>query len=403
MISVDEAWKKICGKVAMPSISERALDDCLDYVLAQPIQAPINLPPFDNSAMDGYAIKASDTNEADQDVPVKLKVNGEVAAGDWAQECVESGTAMQIMTGAALPSGADSVLMLEAARLREGLVEIREPVSLGRHVRKCGEDIREGETLLDAGTRLNAQRIGLLANSGVASISVYEKPKASLIATGSELVVAGEYLSPGKIYDSNRIVLRSLLEQTGSECADLGIAPDDPKEITELIRRGLDSDLLLISGGVSVGAHDHVKQVLKDLGMEQLFWRVKMKPGKPLLCGRVGSTWVFGLPGNPISCVVGFLVFIEPLIRRLQGEVSAQPRFKWARLSCSVRKKDERRHFMTATLISCDDGSLEATPTHKQGSAMMQSLADADCFAVIPEDRTSMDKGEIVKILKLND
>ncbi|MBI3088446.1 MAG: molybdopterin molybdotransferase MoeA [Candidatus Omnitrophica bacterium] len=400
MISVDEAWAKIHAMAGPLPVERRRLEEAAGLVLADQVRAPMDLPPFDNSAMDGYALRAANANEARAENPVRLTVTGEVAAGGWQETPVAPGTAVKIMTGAALPPGADAVLMLEDGRLRNGCVEVRAPVPVGQHIRRRGEDVRHDEVLLEPGLRLSAQRLGLLANSGIAEVLVYRQAQVSLVATGSELVAPGAPLAPGQIYDSNRIVLRTLLQETGSRCEDLGVVPDEPSEIAERIRAGLSADLLLISGGVSVGAHDHVKHVLGAFGMETVFWRVAMKPGKPLLCGRLNDRWVFGLPGNPISCVVGFLVFIEPLIRRLEGERDAQPRYARALLKSVVSKKDGRRHFMTAQVAPSPDGRLEATPTEKQGSAMMQALAQANAFVVVPEGRQEIPAGEQVDVLR---
>ena len=403
MISADDAWAKIQAMARPLPVERRRLEEAAGLVLAEHVRAPMDLPPFDNSAMDGYALRAANTTEAHAENPVRLTVVGEVAAGGWQETPVAAGTAVKIMTGAALPPGADAVLMLEDGRLRNGCVEIHAPVPVGTHVRRQGEDVRQGEVLLGPGLRVNAQRLGLLANSGIAEVAVFRRAQVSLLATGSELVAPGTSLAPGQIYDSNRMVLRTLLQDTGSRCEDLGIVPDDPTAIAERIRRGLSADVLLISGGVSVGAHDHVKQVLRELGMDTVFWRVAMKPGKPLLCGRLGDRWVFGLPGNPVSCVVGFLVFVEPLLRRLEGEHDAQPRSARAPLTSAVSKKDGRRHFMTAHMASSPDGRLEATPTEKQGSAMMQALAQANAFVVVPEDRQEIPAGEAVDVLRFRE
>jgi molybdopterin molybdotransferase len=413
MISVDEAWAKIQALASPLAVERRRLGEAAGFVLAEQVRAPMDLPPFDNSAMDGYALRAADTAAACTEEPTKLAVVGEVAAGGWRDAPVAAGTAVKIMTGAALPPGADTVLMLEDGRLRNGCVEIRAAVPAGKHVRRQGEDVRRGEVLLEPGLRLNAQRLGLLANSGIAEVVVFRRARVSLLATGSELTPPGTPLAPGHIYDSNRIVLQTLLQATGGLCEDLGIVADDPHAMAERIRQGLSADVLLISGGVSVGAHDHVKRVLRELGMETVFWRVAMKPGKPLLCGRLPACrargagrddrWVFGLPGNPISCVVGFLVFIEPLIRRLEGEQHAQPRYARALLKKGVSKKDARRHFMTAHVAAGADGRLEATPTEKQGSAMMQALAQANGFVVVPEQRQEIPAGEEVDVLRFRE
>jgi molybdopterin molybdotransferase len=399
MISVDEAWDRI-RRLARPLPAEwRAIDQAAGCVLAEAITAPMDLPPFDNSAMDGYALRVEDTAGACDAQPIRLKIAGEVAAGGWAQEPVMPGNALRIMTGAAVPLGADAVLMLEAGRLRDGVVEIREPIAAGKHIRRRGEDVRCREQLVSAGMRLNAQRLGLLANSGVAQVQVHRPPRVSLLATGSELVAAGTPLGPGQIYDSNRIVLRRLIERTGSDVRDLGIVADDAAVIRERMLAGFAADVLLISGGVSVGAHDYVKPVLQELGVEKVFWRVDMKPGKPLFCGRLGERWVFGVPGNPISCVVGFLVFIAPLLRCLQGEPRVAAEFVKAQLTDAVQKADPRRHFLTARLERTPVGGWRVTATEKQGSAMMQAMAQANAFLVVPEASMRLEAGTIVDVL----
>lgn len=456
MISVEEAWQRIEERIEPLATEQLPLEEAEGFVLAKPVTAPIDLPPFNNSAMDGYALRAVETQAASAERPVRLAVAGEVAAGGWQDHPVTPGTAVKIMTGAPLPPGADAVLMLEDGRLREGAVEIRGPVAAGKHVRHQGEDVRQGQALLEPGLRLNPQRLALLASAGIREVPVHRRARVSLLATGSELTAPGTALKPGQIYDSNRIALKTLLKSRfqdpvwkredpgtrpaqggattaypdgryaeerqrrdgpamglrssnegfeagsksgGGTCDDLGVVPDDPAAITKQIRAGLGRDLLMVSGGVSVGSHDHVKQVLRELGMETLFWRVAMKPGKPILCGRLGPTWIFGLPGNPISCVVGFLVFVEPLIRRLEGEPLAKPRYAKARLTQDLHKKDDRRHFLTARVSAGDDGFLEAAPTEKQGSAMMQALAQANAFVVAPEDCSFLPAGKNVEVL----
>ncbi len=402
MISVDEAWERIQREAQAVSGEARSLADAAGYVLADSVSAPQDLPPFSNSAMDGFALKAADTVEAAETLPVSLPVTGEVAAGSGEHVTLTSGTAVKIMTGAPLPAGADSVLQLECGRFRQGQVEIRSPLVTGTHVRQRGEDVRIGEPLVASGTRLQAQQLGLLANSGIHRVSIHRPLRARVLATGSELIASDQTLAPGQIYDSNRLVLQRFLDCAGCKVDDLGIVPDEPSAIADRIREGLRSDLLLISGGVSVGEHDHVKNVLRELGVHTLFWRVQMKPGKPIFCGRAGDCWIFGLPGNPISCVVGFLVFVQPLIRVLQGEVGAQPAYQRARLTSTVAKKDHRRTFMTARLSTSSEGMLDVTATAKQGSAMMQALGQANAFIVVPEARMRIESGEEVDVLPIN-
>lgn len=404
MISVDEAWKLIEGHLEPVGRESVPLRASVGRTVAADIRAPLDLPPFDNSAMDGYAIVASDTSVATAERPAEIPVVGESAAGTSDPGSVEPGRCARVMTGAPLPAGSDAVLQLEHGRLRHGVVEVRAAVPEGRHIRRRGEDVFRGDLLCPAGTVIGPNQVALLAESGVAEIDAHRRPRVALIATGSELAEPGAPLPEGWIYDANRPVLTALVSPL-AELTDLGIAHDDPDTIRERVGRALDggaagqADAILISGGVSVGRHDHVKPVLADLGMERIFWRVRMKPGKPLLCGRIGRTWVFGLPGNPISAVVGYLVFAEPLLRRLAGRRDARPRFSRARLASPARKRDDRRTFLTSRIWIDGDGRLTAEPTRKQGSAMLHSLAASDGFVVVPEERSEIAAGETVDVL----
>lgn len=400
LIRIEEAWERMAALVAPLPATTVPLGEAVGSVLAETVVSGLDLPPFDNSAMDGYALRSADTEAATEETLLRIPVEGEVAAGGFRREPLAPGTSTRIMTGAPMPPGADSVLQLEHGLYRDGFVEVRAAVPNGRHVRRRGEDVREGQVLFEPGVRLHAQQIGLLAGAGVGRVAVRRAPEVSVLVTGSELVPPGEQLLPGQIHDSNGLVLRSLLESDGCRTRDLGMAGDNPGEIEDALRSGLDSDVLIVSGGVSVGAHDHVKDVLRGLGMEKLFWRVNMKPGKPILCGRIGHTWVFGLPGNPISCVIGYLIFIEPLLRRLAGEAGATPRFVQARLGRSVRKRDGRRTFLTGKLAYSGDGEAEVTPTMQQGSAMTQALAQANSFIVLPEEATSIEASSDVQVLR---
>jgi molybdopterin molybdotransferase len=348
--------------------------------------------------MDGYALRASDATQATDDRPVKLRLVGEVAAGQVLDRSLGRGEAAKIMTGAPLPPGADSVVMLEQARLRDGMVELRSPVAPGSHIRKAGEDITAGEMVLTTGTRVHLQYLGLLAGLGSATLPVYRLPTVAVLATGSELVKIDEPLAPGKIRNSNSLVLAALLHRLGIRPVDCGSVIDDRALIQRKLEEASASDVILISGGVSVGEHDLGKRVLRDLGMETLFWRVNMKPGKPLLFGRWRGKAVFGLPGNPISCVVGFLVFIQPFLRTLMGEQKPDHERVRARLTQPIRKKEPRLQLLTAALDE-DQGTLTVRPTPQQGSGMLSSLAQANAFIVMSEEATQLDAGSVVDVV----
>jgi len=399
MISVNEAWKKMMDVVIPLGVVEKPLEAVVGATLAETLVADRALPPFNNSAMDGYAIQTKDVKVAKPETPIWLDVIGEVPAGQVFEKPLQSGQAVKIMTGAQVPPSADAVVMLEKARYRNGKVEVREPVTFGKHIRSAGEDIAAGEEVLSAGTPICIQHLGLLASLGRASLRVYQKPSVALLTTGSELVKVGQKLSPGKIYDSNGLVLRKLLEQTGVTVEDLGATVDDPQRIYEALQRTQRHDLLVISGGVSVGKYDYVKKALQEFGMKTIFWRVKMKPGKPILFGQRDRQWIFGLPGNPISCVVGFLVFVQPVLQRMMGVASPKLPLIRAVLRKDVVKKDERQHYLTA-IFTEEKG--EVIPTKKQGSGMLVSLSQANAFIIIPEDKQWVRKGEKVDVLRFS-
>jgi molybdopterin molybdotransferase len=388
----------VLEQAAPLGVERVALTASLGRVLAKDLVAEVDLPPFDNSAMDGYALRASDATQATDDRPVKLRLVGEVAAGRVLDRMLGRGEAVKIMTGAPLPPGADSVVMLEQARLRDGMVELRNPVAWGSHIRRAGEDIKTGETTLTAGTQIRQQHLGLLAGLGYAELSVYRVPTAAVLATGSELVNIDEPLAPGKIRNSNSLMLTALLRRLGIHPHDLGTVIDDRALIQRALEEAAASDVILISGGVSVGEHDHVKHILRDLGMETLFWRVNMKPGKPLLFGRWRGKVVFGLPGNPISCVVCFLEFIHPFLRKVMGEHEVDHARVQARLTHPIKKKEPRLQLLTATLDE-RQGMLQVTPTPQQGSGMLNSLAQANAFIVVPENIMERAAGSVVDVV----
>lgn len=400
LMTVEHARRLVLEQARPLGIEEVALSASLGRVVAQDLTAKTALPPFDNSAMDGYALRSSDTAQARRERCVTLRVVGEVAAGRVLERAVGCGEAVKIMTGAPLPPGADSVVMLEETRLREGLVEIVNPVPRGSHVRNAGEDIRASDIALRQGTRIRVTHLGLLAGLGYAQVPVFRAPRIAILATGSELVDLDEPLGPGKIRNSNSLTLVSLLHGLGVAPTDLGAVSDDGELIRRRLEQAAACDVLLISGGVSVGAHDLVKRILRELGMETIFWRVNMKPGKPLLFGTWRGTAVFGLPGNPISCVVCFLEFIAPYVRAVMGDAHPLDDAVQARLTQAVRKQEPRTLLLTAQLRE-EEGSLLVTPTPQQGSGMLSSLAQANAFIVVPEEVMQLEAGAVVAVRPL--
>ena len=293
--------------------------EALGAVLGEEIVAPHSVPPFDNSAMDGFAVRAADVVDANADSPTALLISETIPAGHMATHRLGPGEAAKIMTGAPLPGGADAVVQSESTREEGSHVLVLEPVRPGRNIRRSGEDVARGDRVLAAGSVLGPAEIGLIASLGLPSIQVHRLPRVAIISTGSELVEVDQPLGPGQIRNSNSYSLRGQCQQLGIQATALGIVPDDYGATRELIEQGLAYDVLLTSGGVSVGEFDFVKEVQDELGVERRLWGVAMKPGKPLAFGVRDGTLVFGLPGNPVSAMVSFELFVRPALLRLMG------------------------------------------------------------------------------------
>ena len=320
MISVEEARRIILENIRpLKETEAKEMCSCLGRVLAFDLMAKENIPPFSNSAMDGFAARAKDLAGASRENPKTLEVIESLAAGYTARRSVGSMRAIRIMTGAPLPKGADSVVMVEDTKNKEEFVIIFKEVEKGENVRYAGEDVKKGEIVIKNGTVLKSGHIGLLASLGAGKIKVFRQPRVAILATGDELVEIGQRLSPGKIRNSNAYSLYGQALKMAALPILLGIARDNKKDLEQKIRKGLSADMLLVSGGVSVGDYDFVKDVLKDLGTQMKFWRVAMKPGKPLAFGMMNGVPVFGLPGNPVSSMISFEQFVRPALLKMSG------------------------------------------------------------------------------------
>lgn len=402
MISVEEAQAKVLEGVTLLGVETADLAECVGRVLAQNLMAPHDLPPFDNSAMDGYALRAEDTASATPDAPVRLRIVGESAAGKGYSAGLQPMEAVVINTGAPMPAGANTVLPVEQAQVEGDHLRIDAPIKPGMHVRPKGHDIAAGTPLLEAGTRLGLQHIGLLAALGLSPLQVYQRPRVALLATGSELLPYNAPLRPDAIRDSNSLILRLWLESRGVHCIFADTVPDDLPLITRWLERALrEADVLILTGGVSVGERDLVKPALQELGVETVFWRVNMKPGKPILFAKHHGRTIFGLPGNPLAVVVGLLVFVLPYLNALEGETQPLPRYVTARLKTPVHKKESRAEFQTARLCAMPDGILSVTPTPAQGSSLLGSLAQANAFIYLPPGEGAYAEGTLVKALPI--
>jgi molybdopterin molybdotransferase len=393
VIDIGEAYDRI-GAHARPLPGETVpLADGAGRVLSADVLGAVDLPGFDRSSMDGWAVRSQDFASP----PVSLPVRGDVAAGSAGDVPLEAGTAVVISTGAPMPPGSDAVLPLEDGEQADGVLTSSQRVRAKAFVRFRGEDVRTGDLLVPAGARLTPARLSVVASGGVAAVEVHRRPRVSVVATGSELVPLGEPLPPGAIYNSNGPTLTAFARSSGAAVLPPRSVADDPGSTRDVLGAALDeADVVLVSGGVSVGGHDLVKETLADLGVDELFWRVRIKPGKPIFCGRRGDTWVFGLPGNPVSTVAGFIVFVAPLLRRMQGERFAPPATSQVVLAADAPNPGERTTYATAQVT---DRGVELTG--KQGSHMTKALADADGFAILPWDRDVVPAGELVEFLPL--
>ena len=401
-IELADAQQLILAEAEPLPAADTTLAHALGRAAAEPVRARVELPPFDRTAMDGWVVRAQDTSTATTGTPATLTVDGDLAAGDAGDRPLAPGHARRISTGAPLPPGSDAIVRLEDGEEIDGALHTALPVPPGRHVRYRGEDVAIGSTLLQTGDPVDAAALPLLASSGVTHVRVPRAARVAVITTGSELVAPGGVLKPGQIYESNLTALKALAHREGCELLDLGIVRDEPSAIgAALDHAARAADLLLITGGVSVGPHDHVRALLDERDLRQLFWRVKIKPGKPVLAGRLGERWVLGLPGNPLSSVAGWMLFAAPLVRRLHGHPARPPATFPVRLQVPAGPSDNRTTLLTSTLSTAEDGSLVATPTEAQGSHMTASLAQADGFVIIGHGSGEVPAGASAQFLPL--
>jgi molybdopterin molybdotransferase len=393
LLTMDEALRLVLERVR-PLPPERVpAAEAAGRVLAEPAVAAVDLPPFASSAMDGFAVRAADA-------PGRLPVVERIAAGRPAPRGLEPGEAMAIATGGAVPAGADAVVPIEYVVEHDNQVEIGESVAPGASVRPRGGDVRRGETVLPAGARLQAGRLGALAAAGVAEVVCARRPRAAVLVTGTELRPPGAELEPGQIYEANSAIVSAQLTSAGAEVERLSPVADEPEAHREALERGLEADVLVTTGGVSVGPHDLVRRIGAELGVEEVFWRVAVKPGKPLWFGVRGDTLVFGLPGNPVSVLVSFELFVRPAVLALQGATEPGPRFGVGSLAQAVRRNAARDEFLRAR-SAASDGGVELDPVTGQESHMIVRAAEADALVLVPRGDGELGAGERVRYLPL--
>lgn len=408
LMTVEEARERVFARCRVLEAEEVPLLDALGRVLASDAVSDIDVAPFDNSAMDGYAVRAADLAGASDGSPVTLEVVSHIGAGYYSELEVGPGQAARIMTGAPVPPGADSVVMVELTEAGEsggstgGTVLVKREPTPGEHIRRRAEEVTAGEVVLAAGEVIGPAGIGLLASTGHATVSVYRRPRVAVLSTGDELVEISEVPGPGKIRNSNSYSIAAQVIAAGGIPLRYPIVIDDLGATREAFQRAAaEADFIATSGGVSVGDFDYVKPVLEELG-ELEFCKVAMRPGNPQTLGSIGGVPFFGLPGNPTSTFVGFEIFVRPALRFMQGHAALDRPRHAARLAHDVKKKQDRRYFLRARVTVADDGAYEVALSGSQSSALLTAAHRGNCLLVLPEGEGSFPAGSEVQVVRLD-
>ncbi len=393
LLALDDALVAVLARVRRLPEEVVPLEQAAGRVLAAPAQALVDLPPFPSSAMDGYAVRTEDT-------PGRLPVALRIAAGRPSPRRLQAGEAMGIATGGVVPDGADAVIPHEDVVEEANAVEIREPVAAGANVRPRGGDIAAGCVVVEAGVRLGSTQVGALAAAGVAEVVVSRRPRAVVLTTGSELRQPGEELRPGEVYEANGIMLEAELVSAGARVERLERVADDEDAHRAALERGLEADVLVTSGGVSVGPHDLVRRIASELGVEELFWGVAVKPGKPVTFGVRRGSLVFGLPGNPVSSLVTCRLLVVPAMLALQGLADPRPRFEAGHLATPLRP-DTRRVELVRARAGMDESGVVLEPLGGRESHMIARAAEADALVLVPAGEHELPAGSVVRYLRL--
>lgn len=399
MLGVAEAVETVLAAVSPLAAAPVDLEDALGRFAASDVTSSLAIPPWDNSSMDGYAIRAGDARTG-----VKLRVAATIRAGGVAGRALEPGEAMKIMTGAPVPDGADTVVRVEDTSESDGFVTINDARDAGRNVRKRAEDIDVGQTVITRGTRLLAPHIGVLASIGVSTVVVHQRPRVAIVSTGDELVRVEDLASATigrSTVSSNSYSLAALARESGGVPVDNGLIADDPAALREAIEEASGTDLIITSGGISVGEFDHTRAVIEAMGGEIVFWKVRMRPGANIAFGSVNGTPWLGLPGNPVSALIGGELFIRPMLRKMSGALRLYPRPVTAIAADRLKGSGSMTHLIRGVLTRAENGELHARSTGPQGSGILSSMAAANALLVVPPGR-AIDLGEIVTALPLD-
>ena len=401
MISVEEALGLILENIREIGFEKVDIKEALGRVLAEDVYARRNIPPWDNSAMDGYAVIVNDVEGASKENPAVLKIIESLPAGYISESKLKPGEAIKIMTGAPMPNGADAVVMAEYTEKDGDKVRIFKRPEKSDHIRKAGEDVKEGQLVIKKGQLIRPSEIGMLASMARSIVSVYQRPRVAILATGDELVDLDEEICGAKIINSNTYAVGAQIQECGALPILLGIARDRQDELEEKLRLSMNADIIITSGGVSVGDYDHVKDVVKGLGGDLRLWKVAIKPGKPLAFSMLNSRPMFGLPGNPVASMVTFEIFVRPAILKMMGHKKIFRPIIDATIKDDLKKKENRRHFIRASVQSDGDGYAVET-TGDQGSHMMTSMTKANGLIIFHENDTSIKAGDKVKVMLLD-
>lgn len=392
-LSIEQARERIQNDIVPITLQQRLpIRDALNRVLAKAVISKIDVPAYNNSAMDGYAIAGADISE---EHAINFHLIGTAFAGIPFEGTCQAGETIRIMTGAVIPEGCDTVVMQEHVELTsDTAILIGNEHQTGQNVRYAGEDIKTGDIALEPGKRITAADLGVIASLGVAEVSVYQRPRVAFFSTGDELCSVEDTLDKGQIYDSNRYTLYGVLKRLDVELIDMGVIPDDPQLIrTALIDASISADAIITSGGVSVGEADYIKDILEEIGNVG-FWKIAMKPGRPLTYGRVNSARFFGLPGNPVSAMVTFYQFVQPALQKMANSPVTKPLILKAQCNSTLRKRPGRFEYQRGIYQQDDAGNITVTATGQQGSGILSSMSQANCFILLTVESSGISAGE---------
>jgi molybdopterin molybdotransferase len=393
LLTFEEAQARVLARARVLAAETVPIERAGGRVTAEDVGAVVDLPPFPSSAMDGFVVRVVD-------VPGTLPIVEHIAAGQPAARALGAGEAMAISTGGVVPDGADAVVPIEYVVQHDNSIDVANAVAMGAHVRPRGGDVAAGDVVVEAGVRLGAAQLGALAAAGVAELRCPRAPRVAVLSTGTELARPGTPLGPGQVYEANAVMLAAALAAVGADIDVLPAVADDESALREALGRGLAADVLVTSGGVSVGPHDLVRRTEAELGVEEVFWRVAIKPGKPVSFGVRGETLVFGLPGNPVSSLVGCELFVKPALRALQGLTDPLPRFEPGRLAAPLQRNDARDELVRArSRVDQDETMLD--PLSGQESHMIVRAAGADALVHVPRGIGELQAGAAVRWLRL--